>query len=202
MATAPGGSGRGFDRRHNVTTHAVLFLSDLDPEAYGEARSHATHYEGVPILEFRALLDALPDEAVRDSTFVDVGAGMGRAVLIARERPFKAILGIELSPALHAIATENLASATGLAVRCRDVRLVCSDARRAHYPRGDLVVFLYNPFDAEVLDVVLDRLAEREGRTREWILYHTPEHAARIEARGYRLAAEVPSGRAYAPGAD
>jgi len=182
-----------------VTTHAVLFLNDLDPERYGEARSHATHYEAVPVLEFEKLLSHVPGETIRRSTFVDVGAGMGRAVLLASQYPFKSILGIELSPALRAIAGENVASARGLEVRCRDVRLVNADARNARFPRGDLVVFLYNPFDAEALDDVLDRIEGRAGGGSEWILYHTPVHAERILRRGYELAAELRDGAVYAP---
>jgi hypothetical protein len=37
-------TGRGFDRDYGVTTHAVLFLDDLDPDAVGDAGADA----GVP----------------------------------------------------------------------------------------------------------------------------------------------------------
>jgi SAM-dependent methyltransferase len=190
-------SGRGFDRAHGVTTHAVLFLSDLDPDAVGEARSHATHYEAVPPPAFSNLLACVPEDVIRTSTFVDAGAGMARAVLLASEYPFKAIVGIELSPGLHQIAQENLARASGIETRCRDVRIVRADARRARFPRGDLVVFLYNPFDGEALDDVLDRIAERHGGGRVWMLYHVPEHSDRIFARAYELVEAIPDGDVY-----
>jgi SAM-dependent methyltransferase len=178
-------AGRRFDRERGVTTHAVLFLRDLDPEAVGDAGAHATHYEAVPVEGFRSLLRALPDDAVRRSTFVDAGAGMGRAVLLALEYPFAQIVGIEISPGLHGIATDNLAKAHLPVRRCADVRLVRADARRYRFPPGDLVVFLYNPFDGEALDAMLDRLAVRRKRGTEYILYHTPVHSDRLTERGY-----------------
>jgi SAM-dependent methyltransferase len=191
-------SGRGFDRRHGVTTHAVLFLSQLDPERHDEAHAHATHYEAVPPAALAALLALAPRETIARSTFVDVGAGMGRAVLLASEYPFAQIVGLELSPALYEIASDNVRRAQRLQTRCRDVRLVRADARKARFPRGDLVVFLYNPFDGAALDDVLDRLAERPKRGAEWILYHTPVHAERLVARGYALVAQTPDGAVYA----
>lgn len=197
MSGSERAAGRRFDRERGVTTQALLFLGDLDPDAAGDARAHATHYEAVPVGAFRALLARVPEPVVRASAFVDVGAGMGRALLLAREYPFRQILGIELSPALAEIARRNLTAVRDLPGRCRDVRLVRADARRRRFPRGPLVAFLFNPFDGEALGAVLDRIAERGDAGSEWILYHTPVHADLLEARGYRLVAELAESRVY-----
>ena len=63
--------------------------------------------------------------------FVDAGAGMGRALLLATRRPFKQIVGIEVSPALAAIARENVERwlHTYEQARCRDVRVVLRRCR-------------------------------------------------------------------------
>jgi predicted RNA methylase len=170
-------SGRRFDCDHGVTTQALLFLSQLDGYAPREAHAHATHYEPVPVDAFRALLAYLPEPLVRSSVFIDLGAGMGRAVLLASEYPFRQIVGIELSPALHAIARTNCDQARGLTVRCRDLRLRCGDVRRSRYPKGNLVVFLFNPFDGVVLRATLGRiLSTRSDDDRVVLLYHTPVH--------------------------
>ena len=185
MASTKRSAGRRFDREHRVTTQALLFLGELGAARRPEAYAHATHYEPVPIADFRALVRRIPKAVIAESTFVDVGAGMGRAVLIAMEYPFRQIVGIELSPQLFEVARENLANASSLDVRCRDVRLVCADARRRRFPAGNLVVFLYNPFDGEAFDAVLDRIDERRNSAETWLLYHTPVHGDRALARGY-----------------
>ncbi len=189
-------AGRRFDREHGVTTQALLFLGELGTER-GEAYAHATHYEPVPIADFRALVRRVDKEAICASTFVDVGAGMGRAMLLARQYPFKQIVGIELSPHLAEVARENLARGHGFDVACRDVRLIRADARKRRMPRGELVVFLYNPFDAEALDAVLDRIAERRDPRSVWLLYHTPVHGDLVAARGYETVATFPGAAAY-----
>jgi SAM-dependent methyltransferase len=196
VGTTKRAAGRRFDREHGVTTQALLFLGELGAER-GEAYAHATHYEPVPISDFRALMRRVPNAFVRAATFVDVGAGMGRAVLLAREYPFKQIVGIELSPQLLEVARENLARAHGFDVACRDVRLLRADARKRRMPRGELVVFLYNPFDAEALDAVLDRIEERAYARDVWLLYHTPVHADFVVRRGYETVATFSGAAAY-----
>lgn len=189
-------AGRRFDREHGVVTQALLFLGELGTER-GEAYAHATHYEPVPIADFRALMRRVPKEFVRASTFVDVGAGMGRAMLLAREYPFKQIVGIELSPQLAEIARENLARGHGFEILCRDVRLIRADVRKRKMPRGQLVVFLYNPFDEQALASVLDRIEERGDARDVWLLYHTPVHGDLVMQRGYETVATFSGAAAY-----
>jgi SAM-dependent methyltransferase len=191
--------GRRFDHDYGVTTHAVLFLTDLDPDAVGDAGAHATHYEAVPVSDFRALLALLPKDAIPDATFVDVGAGMGRAMILAAERPFKQVLGIELSPGLYEVAKENLEIARDRGLRCHDIRLLRGDARIAHYPPGDLVVFLFNPFDGHALAATLASIEDRRDARSTWLLYHTPVERAVVDAMPqWKLLAEIASGVAYA----
>src|SRR5450755_4425702 len=56
---------------------------------------------------FREMLGSLNLD-FREFTFIDIGSGKGRALLMAAEFPFHRILGIELLPELHRIAQENI----------------------------------------------------------------------------------------------
>jgi SAM-dependent methyltransferase len=174
-------AGQRFDAQHNVTTEAQVFLGELDPDAIGPSLEHATHYEPTPVGQAEALLDASPLSPER-ATFVDAGAGMGRVVLLAARRPFRAVIGVEISPALVEIARENLATVRDPKRVATDVKIVRADAARYKFPRGDLVIFLYNPFRGPVLDDVLVSL-RAPGEHREIVLlYHTPVERATIEA--------------------
>lgn len=189
-------AGLRFDAECSVSTEALVFLRDLDPDAVGASLVHATHYEPTPVGDVGRLLDLVPFDVAR-ATFVDVGAGMGRALLEAARRPFRSCLGIEISPALAAVARENLARYAGPPLRCRDLRIVRADALTARLPRGDLVVYLYNPFDAAVLAPLVDRIARRRGHETA-VLYHTPVERAAIEAHpAYELVGELPFGIAF-----
>jgi SAM-dependent methyltransferase len=164
-------AGQRYDADHGVKTEATVFLRSLDPDAIGPSLEDATHYEPSPVHDFERLMEHVtiaPEEA----TFVDLGAGMGRAVMLAALRPFRQVVGVEFSPALCEIARENVNRFHGGRRRCRDVRIVCRDAKDYIFPRGPLVVYLFNPFRGAVMEAVLERLAARRGDLN--VVYHTP----------------------------
>lgn len=99
---------------------------------------------------------------------------MGRVVLLAAKLPFKQIVGIEVSPALHEIAKENLANYPANQKVCRDIRFIRADALVRALPKGDLLVYLYNPFDSTAMRAFAQRLIERHGDGAVWVMYHTP----------------------------
>jgi len=188
--------GQRFDAEHGVTTEALIFLGDLDPEAVGPSIEYATHYEPTPVDEFARLL-AHSTLAPEGATFLDIGSGMGRVALLAMRAPFKQIVGVEISPALHEVALENLATYRTTTRACGDVRFVRADAATFAPPKGDLVVYLYNPFQAPILAAVLERLL---AEPREIVLlYHTPLERATIEATGaFDLVADLFFGVVFA----
>ncbi len=198
MASSQRSGGRRFDHDYGVTTHAVLFLTDLDPDAAGDAAAHATHYEAVPVGDFQRLLALLPSGAIERSTFVDVGAGMGRAMILAAQHPFRQVCGVEISPSLYEIGRENLQIVRDRELRCRDLRLYRSDARIWTYPPGDLVVCVFNPVDAPALRAALASIAGRRPAGATSGIYHTPVERTVVESLPeWTLHAEIRAGVIY-----
>jgi SAM-dependent methyltransferase len=116
---------------------------------------HATAYYAVAPSVFRSILvrwrRCRPQAPLDAFTFVDLGAGMGRALLLAAEFPFRAVIGVELHPLLARIAKRNLALWRAAERARAPMRLVCGDAAEFPLPAGPCVVFLFNPFGAPVL---------------------------------------------------
>lgn len=157
-------------------TEALLFLGELDPHAIGDAMEDATHYEPTPVADFEALLDALPENP-QTFTFVDIGAGLGRGVLLASTRPFRQVVGVEVSPALCETASDNIVRwrRAHEDLACKDLRIVRADAASFRFPPGDLVVYMYNPFGENSVARLADRLAN-DIQGKAYVLYHTPVH--------------------------
>ncbi|MDP9105675.1 MAG: class I SAM-dependent methyltransferase [Candidatus Eremiobacteraeota bacterium] len=190
-------AGQRFDAEHRVTTEALVFLGELDPEAIGPSLEFATHYEPTPVAQAEALLDASPVPPER-ATFVDLGAGMGRVVLLAAQRPFRAVIGVEISPALVEIARENLATVHDGQRMARDLKIVGADAAAYAFPRGDLVIFMYNPFRGPVLAGVLANLRTSAKERDVVLLYHTPVERDAIDAsEAFDLVSDVGFGLVY-----
>jgi hypothetical protein len=77
------------------------------------------------------------------------------------------------------VAKTNLESYRG-ARACNHIQVVLADAADYLFPAGDLIVFLFNPFTAQILKPVLDRLSMHEGHV--IIVYHSPPDPAMIDA--------------------
>ena len=172
-----------FDQKFGVETSGHLLPEDL---AMGKQEDlYNAGYFGVAPTVLRTLIESLGVDYER-FTFVDLGSGKGRALLIASEYAFHAIVGVEMSPRLHAIAAANIAAYRGTAQRCRDVRSMEADATKFVFPAGPLVIYLWNPFEAPVFRIVLANLEASLAREPRdiFILYIHPELDGLFDASG------------------
>jgi hypothetical protein len=116
---------------------------------------HSTAYFGVAPSVFRGLVRrwrrTQPVARLEEYTFVDVGAGMGRAVLLGAELPFKAVVGVELHPGLAGIARRNLTVWRKAGRAAAPMKMICGDAVEFEWPEGMCVAFLFNPFGEAVM---------------------------------------------------
>lgn len=119
---------------------------------------------------FAEMLHALAID-FRQFTFIDIGSGKGRTLLMAAELGFHSAIGVELLPELHRVAQRNIA-ASGR----HNMQSVCSDARDYQFPPDPLVVYLFNPLPAAALEKMIDNLhasLARQSRAVR-IIYHNP----------------------------
>src|SRR5579871_6336835 len=98
-----------FDQIHNTDTSGLVPAGHLLTGHPND--EHVTAYYAVAPSILRALIDQWRRTAphpISRYTFVDVGAGKGRAMLLASELPFRHVIGAELNPDMAAIAQRNL----------------------------------------------------------------------------------------------
>ncbi len=116
---------------------------------------HITAYYAVAPSVFQGIVvrwrQCRPLAPIDAYTFVDLGAGMGRAMLLACAYPFRAVVGVELHPTLTRIARKNLALWRAAGHAHSPMRIYCRDAAEFPLPSGPCVAFLFNPFGAPVL---------------------------------------------------
>jgi SAM-dependent methyltransferase len=116
-------------------------------------------------------------------TFVDLGSGKGRALLLASRFPFRKIIGVEISAELSAAAKENVRVFAAPWQMCREIKTVCGDATAFEFPGGPMVIYLYDPFLPPVLKRCLKNLARNlEADPREvYVVYVHPEFQRELE---------------------
>ncbi len=129
---------------------------------------------------FHEMIDALAQHTkinFKDFTFIDLGSGKGRTLLMASDYPFRRILGVELLPSLNQIAQQNLAQYHSDSQRCFAMESVCADATTFTLPDDALVIFLFNPFPESGLLRSLANLEQSlDAHPRlVYVIYHNPQ---------------------------
>jgi len=156
-----------FDRQYGVDTSGLVWSVDLNTGSPNDAWN--TAYYAIPPSVFHRVMAQVPESFLRGTTFIDLGCGKGRALLLASEYPFASIIGVEIAPQLHRVAVENVAgySAARQAEGCSGVppvHVLLEDATQYQFPSGPLVLYLYNPFCRPVLDKVIANLGRSLAR--------------------------------------
>jgi SAM-dependent methyltransferase len=154
---------RSFDRRHGTNTGGMVPTKDLDI-ADAATKWQSNLYLGSPDRVTRHLIRSLGINP-QDYTFIDYGSGKGRVLLTAAEFPFRKVIGVEISSALHEVAERNQVLYVGTALKS-EIKLWCGDAREYALPEGDLILHMYHPFGPDILKQMLQLIqaAYQPGR--------------------------------------
>jgi SAM-dependent methyltransferase len=146
----------GFDAAHGTDTDGVLFAGEGGPDVTGGGHV-VSRYETCSEAAIRLALDSLPADPAR-FTFVDLGCGKGKPLLVAATYPFRRLVGVDISPACVAAARRNLARHRPPLPDPSRVELVVGDAEDFTFPDEPLVLYLFNPFPRAVFEAVVARL--------------------------------------------
>ncbi|HST09813.1 MAG TPA: class I SAM-dependent methyltransferase [Terriglobales bacterium] len=111
-------------------------------------------------------------------TFIDLGSGKGRTLLMASEYPFRKIVGVELLPELDRVAKKNIENYNSEAQKCQQIEALCGDAARFQFPSEPIVLYLFNPLPPAGLAQVAANLERslKESPRPVFVIYHNPLH--------------------------
>jgi SAM-dependent methyltransferase len=193
-----------FDLKHGVHTTAHIPGSEL---GVGHAHDiyNTVYLPSQPSMvsscievwqSFLTEADHPASHPIGDYTFVDLGCGMGRAVMVASLFPFRKVVGVEMNPKLGEQARSNLAIWQQTPRACNDLEIATCEATDFAWPKTPLAIYMFNPFEEPVVVALLERLDEAlaEGSGPIDILYVYPVAAERLEAHpGAKLIARTHS---------
>ena len=152
-----------FDEQNGVRTSGLVAGRHL--KSGHKSDREITAYYGVAPSVFLALLRrwqrSRPAAPIEETNFIDIGAGMGRALLLAAGMPFRQVIGVELHPTLVRIARANLAVWRKADRVQTSTRLVHGDALDLRFPPGPTLLFLFNPFGPAVMRRLLAQIAKQ-----------------------------------------
>jgi SAM-dependent methyltransferase len=191
------GSTHPFDHATGLDTGGYIHGSQLRTGHPHDLYS-VSYYGSAPSLVQTMLdrwLKTPPLKPIDEYTFIDLGSGKGRVVLIASKLPFRKSVGVELNPALNAVATENIKRWQAMGHSACPIQALCQEATEFQFPETPCLVYLFNPFTAKVLAKLLnqiaDSFADRPGQLD--LLYVNAEFKSLLEQhRGFTKLWEIP----------
>lgn len=146
-----------FDLEHGTDTSGLL-PGPVIAEGTSARVEDLTAYYGIAPSILRSILDIWlqrlhPRAPIERTVFLDVGAGKGRALLVASEYPFLRVEGIEISPSLASIAERNIAiwQNASRTPALAPITLHEADATRFALPQEPLLAHLFHPFEDRML---------------------------------------------------
>jgi SAM-dependent methyltransferase len=146
-----------FDRKFGTETSGLI-AGHVIARGTGAKVEELTAYYGIAPSILHGLLDVWltrtePEAEIEHTVFLDVGAGKGRAMLVASQYPFQRVEGIELSPKLARITEANIAKFEQHPENdeLSPLMLIEGDATQHLLPAGPCLAFLFHPFELPVL---------------------------------------------------
>lgn len=153
--------------RSNVSFHAQL-LAELAGRPYfaSEPWLFEEMMEALALSVRQSALShgAATREALQNYTFIDLGSGKGRALLMAAPYRFRRIIGVEFVQEWHLTAQENIRKFAAANPSAPPMESLCLDARDFTFPADPLVVYLFNPFHEQVFVAVMEKLRQSEAK--------------------------------------
>lgn len=130
----------------------------------------------------RSCLKLIPRRA---GTFIDLGCGKGRAVIVATEFDFSTIVGIEISRLLVGIARRNAAAIRNAYPQRPPITIIEGDASNPTVPNtGDVVLFCYNALSAPLIEKLIENLEDHcalNPACKIWLVYYNPVHYLAVD---------------------
>lgn len=149
-------------------THRVQTSGDLSLEGAGivpTLRDDSEQYVAARPANIREAIRAAALPHHENYVFIDLGSGKGRAIFVAAEFSFRRLIGVEFSESMHTRALENAGNFRYRGRRGKHIDLVHGNAKAFAFPEEPSVVYLFNPFGADTMQVVLNNLQASLDRT-------------------------------------
>ena len=148
-----------------------------------DSLAHSNNYRPYSNHLLKALLKQALSSGIQFQNFVDIGCGKGLPCLFARKYfGFAKIYGIDFSEPLIEAAKGNVAK-----LHWQDVSFVVADAAHWQAPAGNTLFFMFNPFDAVIMERFLTLNIDHFKRHRSLIAYATDDCRDTMLALGFEI---------------
>ena len=182
-----------FDVKYGTDTAGDIPLWRLDVKS--KNARYGRRYQPIPAEVFRSCIRRIEVD-YSSFAFVDLGCGKGRTLIIAAELGFAQVIGVEFAQEFAGVAKHNLQK-----LNIGNATIIHGDAAEYQFPDSNLILYMHNPFSADVMSKVTDRLGEfraKHPHRQVFVIYHRPLCANVIDHAPFLKQFDVVQGESQA----
>lgn len=178
-----------FDQLHGTDTSGLL-PGEIIARGTAAMPAELTAYYGIAPSILLSMLDTWlqrtsPLAPVEQTVFYDIGAGKGRAMLLASQSPFLRVEGVEFNEDLFAVAKSNIErwNNSPHSQALAPLLLHLADATTHPLPDAPVLAFMFHPFERTLMRRFLRHVeADRTRTSRPFdLLYANAEHSSLLD---------------------
>ncbi len=159
-----------FDLKYGIDTVNTIMLDELDIDSANKV--HGRYYEGTNAYVFGRVFSHVKIDP-SSSCFVDFGSGKGKAMLLAAEKGFRKVIGVEFSGQLVEVCRQNLETFERKSKSKTVFDVVQMDAAEYEIPAEANLLYFANPFDETLCGKVIENILESLRKCpREIVIIH------------------------------
>lgn len=186
-----------FDFTYQTDTITIQPVAEMSDVA-DEDKAHAAHYQPSYVWIISRMFKILSPLTKEQGTFVDLGSGKGRAMMMAALQGYSPIIGVEFSKSLSRICEKNIENFKRKSKKSSRFNAVTMNVINYKIPLDTSVIFLGNPFNEHIMKDVLTQIDfSLKASPRDiYIAYFNPLHNEIFLKNNYQLLIEEkdPSG--------
>ena len=162
-----------FDIINGTDTQEPVYRNEMDLPEHVRDREHMNYYVATLTSRIRKGLKTLLkiNPQARSYSFVDLGCGKGKVLLVAAKAGFNKITGVEISEKLTEICISNLQKKNITNVTVVNKNVFDFDLLDDH-----CVYYIYNSFAGPLLEQLLEKLEDKYNGSEQnvFIIYIEP----------------------------
>ena len=152
---------RAFDARFGTDTASEVVLVDSGVPVADAAQGNNL-YRPMFSSSFHAAMKRLPLN-FSEFTFVDLGSGKVKMIMLAADYNFKHIVGVEYSLLPHKIAAGNFRTYSSLSQKCSSFEPILGNVLDYQLPSGSVVCMIFNSFAPDIMRRAMHKLGHDAG---------------------------------------
>lgn len=148
-----------FEYRYNIDTISMRLVSQIT-DVTDKDKEDSGSYQATHVYSFKKMFNHLEGVHSSSGSFLDLGSGKGRAMMLGALHGFRKIYGVEYSLDLCQVAEINISKFRKNLNAETEFLVINDNVLNYEIPSDVSVIYMANPFGNIIMSSILDRVEQ------------------------------------------